>query len=123
MNRQGALSGRRLSEGYLKELFSGGRFKGVFPAEASRSLFWFLGGVVLFLAFLSLWQRNKMIHIGYEIERFHQQKIELLRVQKELWVEVESLNALERIERIAADQLKMTRALPEQRVYLKKPVP
>lgn len=86
----------------------------------SRFAFLILGGAILFFAFLSLWQRNQMIHLGYEIEQLHQQKAELRRIHQALLVEAESLSAIERVEQIAARQLKMAPALPEQRVYIRQ---
>ncbi|MBI3802311.1 MAG: cell division protein FtsL [Nitrospirae bacterium] len=85
-----------------------------------RLVFLVLGGAILLLAFLSLWQRNQMIHLGYEIEQLHQQKVELQRIHRGLMVEAESLRAIERVEQIAIQQLKMSPALPQQRVYLQQ---
>lgn len=89
----------------------------------SRFLFLILGGAILILAFLSLWQRNQMIHIGYEIEQLKEEREALVRVQKELLVEAESLSALERIERIAVEQLEMKPGGSQQRVYIDTPDP
>ncbi|MCG3116792.1 MAG: cell division protein FtsL [Candidatus Manganitrophus sp. SA1] len=86
----------------------------------SRIAFFILGGAILFFVFLSLWQRNQMIHLGYEIEQLHQQKAELRRIHQTLLVEAESLSAIERVEQIAARQLKMSPILPEQRVYIRQ---
>jgi len=77
-----------------------------------------LGGAILILAFLSLWQRNQMIYIGYEIEQLKEEREALLRAQKELLVEAESLSAVERIERIAVEQLAMKPSLSQQRIYI-----
>lgn len=87
-----------------------------FAKRWSRNGLFFLGLAILSLVFLSLWQRNQMIHIGYEIERLHQEKADLGRIHKELMVEVESLTSLERIEQIATRQLKMVPALPQQQI-------
>ncbi|HZR45813.1 MAG TPA: cell division protein FtsL [Candidatus Manganitrophaceae bacterium] len=86
--------------------------------HVSRLIFLTLGGSILTLAFLSLWQRNQMIYIGYEIEQLREEKEALLRVQKELRVEAESLGAMERIERIAVEQLAMKPNVSKQRIYV-----
>ncbi len=86
--------------------------------KVSRLLLIALGGGILFLAFLSLWQRNKMVHIGYEIESLQKQKKELVRIRKELLAEAETLSAVDRIERIAVKQLGMKVPRPQQRVYV-----
>lgn len=83
-----------------------------------RLIFVAMGGSILMLAFLSLWQRNQMIYIGYEIEQLKEEKAALLRVQKELLVEAESLSAMERIERIAVEQLAMKPNVSKQRIYV-----
>jgi cell division protein FtsL len=125
------MNGRRLSgfysfpfpekffEGWILTKVAQGRFWKIRP----RALFWILGGAILFFAFLLLWQRHQMIRIGYEIEQLREERVELLRMQKELLIEAESLTALDRIERIATEQLNMKQALPQQRVYTKRPAP
>lgn len=59
-----------------------------------------------------------MIKVGYETEILKQEKHALLRHRKELRVQVERLNALDRIEQIALNELGMKHAEPEQRVYI-----
>ncbi len=76
-------------------------------------------GLLCLLALLVLWQRTQMYRLGYEIEAMKRQKDDALRVHQQLLVEVESLSAVERIERIALDRLHMIPALPQQRVYIK----
>lgn len=85
----------------------------------SRIAFFILGGAILFLFSLPL-AAQQMIHLGYEIEQLHQQKAELRRIHQTLLVEAESLSAIERVEQIAARQLKMSPILPEQRVYIRQ---
>lgn len=77
----------------------------------------FIGPIVI-TSFLSVWQRNEMIRIGYETETLQKQKRALLRHQKELLAEVERLSALDRIEQIALGQLGMKASQPEQRVFI-----
>lgn len=119
------MNGRRLS-GFDFFPLSGKFFEGSILKKVSskvnpRAVVTGLVAVFLFLAFLLLWQRHQMIRIGYQIEQLRQERTELLRIRKELLIETESLSALDRIERIATDQLKMKQALPQQRVYIKQP--
>ncbi|HIE65049.1 MAG: cell division protein FtsL [Nitrospira sp.] len=86
--------------------------------KASHFLLIALGGGILILAFLSLWQRNQMVRIGYEIGRLQVQKKELVRIRKELFAEAETLSAMDRIEQIAMEQLGMKVPRPQQRVYV-----
>ena len=112
------LSGRLFEGWLLKKTPRGDAWK-VRP----RALFSLLGGAILFFAFVLLWQRHQMVRIGYEIEQLRLERSELLRIQKELSIEVESLNALDRIERIATEQLNMKQPLPQQRIYIRQPTP
>ncbi len=73
---------------------------------------------IVVVAFLSVWQRNDIIKIGYKTEILQKEKHALLRHRKELLVQVERLSALDRIEQIALNELGMTHAEPEQRVYI-----
>jgi cell division protein FtsL len=86
--------------------------------KMSRLLLIALGGGILVLAFLSLWQRTQMVRIGYEIESLQEQKKELVRIHKELLAEAETLSAVNRIEEIAMEQLDMKVPRPQQRVYV-----
>ncbi len=85
-----------------------------------RSGLWVLGGVLFLLAFLALWQRTQMYRLGYEIEALKRLKSDALRTHQQRLVEAESLSAVERIERIALDQLNMVPALTQQRIYVKR---
>ncbi len=80
-----------------------------------------LVGAILFIVFFSVRQRHEMIRVGYEIEGLNKEKAALMHLHKELLVEAESLNAMERIDKIATEQLQMIPALPQQRVYLVEP--
>lgn len=73
---------------------------------------------IVIVSFLSVWQRNEIIRIGYKTEILKKEKHALLRHRKELLVQVERLNALDRIEQIALTELGMKHADPEQRVYI-----
>jgi len=70
------------------------------------------------LLFGLLLERQQMVHYGYEIERLTVEKNLQNRHQKELLVEVKNLSRLERIEKIATEQLQMRRATPGQRIYV-----
>jgi len=86
--------------------------------KASRLVLMILGGGILVLVFLSLWQRNQMVRIGYEIERLQVQKKELVRIRKELFAEAEILSAMDRVEEIAIEKFGMKVPNPQQRVYV-----
>ena len=87
--------------------------------QKGRLLFLGLGLLICLIAFLSLWQRDQMIRVGYDIQRMQMQKQELIKVHKELLIEVESLSALDRIEEIAVKQLSMMLPVSSERIYVK----
>ncbi len=88
--------------------------------KKDRLLFLGLGLVICFTAFLSLWQRDQMTRVGYDIQRMQAEKTKLMKMHKELLIEVESLSALDRIETIATKQLSMTLLPPSERIYVKE---
>ncbi len=75
---------------------------------------------IIFLAFLSLWQRARMTRVGYEIQAMQTQKAELMKLHKHLLIEVESISALDKIEEAAISKLSMIPASPTTRVYIKE---
>ncbi len=82
-------------------------------------IFFGLGLAILILSFVSLWQRDQMTRVGYDIQRMESKKGTLLKLHKELIIEVESLSALDRIEAIAVRQLSMGLPNASERIYVK----
>ena len=74
--------------------------------------------LVILFAFISIWQRDEIIRIGYQTEALQRERARLTAARTELAVEVERLSRVERIERIATDRLGMRRPRPDQRIYL-----
>lgn len=84
--------------------------------------FFLFGGMIvaiLFLSFLSLWQRARMTRVGYEIQEMQTQKGRLTKLHKNLLIEVESISALDKIEEAAILRLSMISASPTTLVYIK----
>jgi len=73
----------------------------------------FVGLAVLLLAFFALWERNRMVHTGYEIERVNREIKLLRRTHQDLSAEREALSGLGRIDWIARERLGM--ALPSKK--------
>ncbi len=73
---------------------------------------------MLLVAFLAVWQRNGMIHLGYETESLQKERTVLLRRQKDLLAEISRLSSIERIEQLALEEIRMRLPTPEQRVYV-----
>ncbi|HET6369922.1 MAG TPA: cell division protein FtsL [Nitrospiria bacterium] len=79
-----------------------------------------LGLSVLALTFFSLWERNRIIRTGYEIERIKRENNLLRRAHQELLAERESLSNLSRIEQIAEKRLGMVIPKPEKQRLLEE---
>jgi len=81
-------------------------------------LVFFLITPMLLFAFLSIWQRNGMIQLGYETQTLQNDRTDLLRQRKDLFAEISRLSSIERIEQLALEEIQMKNATPEQRVYV-----
>jgi cell division protein FtsL len=79
-----------------------------------------LGLSVLALTFFSLWERNRIIRTGYEIERIKRENTLLRRAHQELIAERESLSNLSRIEQIAEKRLGMVLPRPDKQRLLEE---
>jgi len=87
--------------------------------EKNSFALWVMAIIIILLAFVSLWQRTRMTHLGYEIQTMQTQKRQMLKVHKNLLIEFESVSALDKIEKVAIFKLSMISASPTTRVYLK----
>jgi cell division protein FtsL len=79
-----------------------------------------LGLSVLMLMFFSLWERNRIIRTGYEIERIKRENYLLRRAHQDLLAERESLSNLSRIEQIAEKRLGMELPKPRDQRLLEE---
>ena len=76
--------------------------------EARQRQLWRTMGVGLFLVVVllfSAWQHFEMLRHGYQIERMQQERAAEEEINRHLRLEVETLKAPRRIERIATEQL------------------
>jgi cell division protein FtsL len=76
--------------------------------EARQRQLWRTMGIGLFLVVVllfSAWQHFEMLRHGYQIERMQQERAAEEEVNRHLRLEVETLRAPRRIERIATEQL------------------
>jgi cell division protein FtsL len=87
-------------------------------AMSRRLLIILMIGPILMIAFLSVWQRNGMIQVGYETEGLKKERAILLRQRKNLLAEVSRLSSIERIEQLALKAIQMKNPDPGQRIYV-----
>ncbi len=85
-------------------------------------LIWAMGIATVVLLTAVIWQRGETVSLGYEAERLSRTYDDALQENRRLKVEVNSLNAVERIGQIAERQLHMRPAQPHERAYVVLPV-
>jgi len=72
--------------------------------------------LILVVSLSHLWQHVAMVDLGYRVETARKQLTELSHQRSELLLEVASLSALGRVERIATQRLGLTFPAPIQLV-------
>src|SRR5258708_39376673 len=91
------------------------------PAAVVRTM-----GIGLFLVVVllfSAWQHFEMLRHGYQIERMQQERAAEEEVNRHLRLEVETLRAPRRIERIATEQLHLVTPVRGQAIVIERVTP
>ena len=93
--------------------------------ERHRELWQSVGiGVVLVLALLfSAWQHFELIRHGYRLEEMQRERAAEAEVNRHLRLEIETLRAAQRIEKLATEQLGMIEPGPNDTVILERVIP
>jgi cell division protein FtsL len=65
--------------------------------------------LVLVLAFFYVWQRTRVIQLGYDLQVLKSERNKGVQVNNHLLIEVSTLAALDRVERVAMNSLGMKR--------------
>jgi len=81
----------------------------------------FLSILVIASFLLVVWQRTQVLRLGYQLERMEATKKELLKENKMLLLEVSNLSSLQRIEKIASEDLGL-KAPDRKKIYIVKRV-
>ena len=74
----------------------------------------FICGLIFFV-----WSRLQITHLGYQISQANSTQQKLLKLNKQMKVEVASLKSLSRIESIAKNQLGLINPEPHQVIFIK----
>ncbi|MBI3596903.1 MAG: cell division protein FtsL [Nitrospirae bacterium] len=82
-----------------------------------------IGTAFFVVILLDIWQHVHIVTMGYEVEQAQQKQKEMQQIHKQLLVEVETLSALDRIERIAITKLGMVKPEEGQVVLVEKGLP
>ena len=94
--------------------------------EARQRDLWKSVGIAAFLvaAFLfSAWQHFEMLRHGYQIERMQQERAAEEEINRHLRLEVETLKAPRRIERIATEQLHLVAPARGKAIVIERVTP
>jgi cell division protein FtsL len=79
----------------------------------------FLVGVLLF----SAWQQFELLRHGYQIERLQRERAAQEEINRHLRLEIETLRAPGRIERIATEKLRMVPPAPGEAIVIERVTP
>jgi len=66
-----------------------------------------------------VWSRVQLIHLGYEVSNALKEGRTLAEANKRLQVEIATLKSYGRIEKIATEELGMTKPRPEQMIVIR----
>jgi len=86
--------------------------------KTTLSLFLVIAIFICGLIFL-VWSRLQITHLGYQISQANSTQQRLLKLNKQMKVEVASLKSLSRIESIAKNQLGLINPEPHQVIFIK----
>ena len=89
--------------------------------ELRRSLL-ILIPFVLFLL-VAVWQHHQLLQHGYRLEQLRQEQSRALEVNRHLRLEIDTLRAAARIERIAAEQLRLVPPSADQTTVIERQEP
>lgn len=89
--------------------------------ELRRSVL--VGVVLVFVLLFSAWQHFELLQLGYQIEQMQQERAHEMEVNRHLKLEIETLQAPERIEQIATEQLAMVEPDDGAAIVVERVVP
>lgn len=80
-----------------------------------------VGLAVLVAAVLvAVWQHSELRRYGYAIERLQQERAEVEKANRQLWVELEMLRSPSRIEALAIENLRLVSPGPNDAIILER---
>ena len=94
--------------------------------EARQRQLWRTMAIGLFLAIVllfSAWQHFEMLRHGYQIERMQAERTAEEEINRHLRLEIETLRAPRRIERIATEQLHLVAPIRGQAIVIERVTP
>lgn len=82
-----------------------------------------IGAVLVIVVLFSAWQHFQLVSHGYRIQRMQQERAAEEEINRHLRLEIETLRAPRRIERLATQKLRMVAPDREQAIVLERVTP
>ena len=82
-----------------------------------------VGVFLVFVLLFSAWQHFELLQLGYRIEQMQGERARELEINRHLKLEIETLKAPDRIERIATEQLNLVAPGSEEAIVIERVVP
>ena len=82
-----------------------------------------IGGIVVFVLMLSAWHHFELLRHGYQLEQLQRERAAEAEINRHLRLEIETLRAPQRIEKLATERLGMVEPGVEDAIVLERVVP
>jgi len=82
-----------------------------------------IGVFLVVVLIFSAWQHFELLQHGYYIEEMQQERARELEINRHLRLEIETLQSLDRIERIATEQLNLVAPTESEAIVIERVVP
>lgn len=82
-----------------------------------------IGVFLVVVLIFSAWQHFELLQHGYYIEEMQQERARELEINRHLKLEIETLQSLDRIEKIATEQLDLVAPTESEAIVLQRVVP
>ena len=82
-----------------------------------------IGVFLVVVLIFSAWQHFELLQHGYYIEEMQQERAREIEINRHLRLEIETLQSLDRIERIATEQLNLVAPTESEAIVIERVVP
>jgi len=82
-----------------------------------------IGGMLVLVLLFSAWQHFELLRHGYRLEQMQRQRVVEEEINRHLTLEIETLRARQRIERLATEQMGMVAPGPDEAIVIERVVP
>jgi cell division protein FtsL len=82
-----------------------------------------IGGMLVLVLLFSAWQHFELLRHGYRLEQMQRERATEEEIRRHLTLEIETLRARRRIEKLAIEQLGMVAPGPDEALVIERVVP